>query len=77
MLFELMDLVNDEEIENDLCPHINPADTLDWCDVCFITNLSNHVSETEPAFTEETTEKQREAIEQLYNQYCNGEDWSD
>ena len=75
MLAELMELVKDEEIENDLCPHREPANTLDWCNVCFITNLYENVSETEPSFTEETTPAQRETIEKLWSRYCNDEDW--
>ena len=77
MLAELMQLVEDEEIENDLCPHINPANTLDFCDVCFIRNLYQNVSETEPAFTEETSQKQRETIEKLWGQYCNDGVWDE
>lgn len=77
MLVELVEMVKDEEIENDLCPHINPANTLDWCNVCFILNIATNVSLEEPQFTEETTPKQRETIEKLWGKYCNDEDWED
>lgn len=77
MLAELMDMVTDEEITNDLCPHINPADTKGWCAVCFIRNIYENVSLEEPNFTDETTEPQRENIEKLWERYCNGGDWDD
>ena len=71
MLKELREMVDDGEIFNDCCEHDNPADTLDWCPICFIVNLSDHVSEEDPEFTEETSEAQREKIEELWNQYAN------
>ena len=71
MLRELRGLVDDEEICNDACEHQSPSDTNEYCNVCFIVNLSDHVSEQDPDFTEETTDKQRETIENLWDKYCN------
>ena len=75
MLQELLEMVKDEEIVNDCCDHKNPArpeaSLEDFCSVCFITNLSLNCSEDEEQFEEETTEAQRETIENLWEQYAN------
>jgi hypothetical protein len=70
MLAELFELVGDEEITNDSCDHENPADPLDFCEVCFVTNLYLNCSEDEGEFTEETTDNQRETLETIYEKYC-------
>jgi hypothetical protein len=78
MLTELRDMVDDEEIHYDRCEHDDPAgaellgqDDPEFCPVCFIVNLSDHVSPQEPEFSEETTERQREVIESLWERYAN------
>ena len=74
MLLELRDMVDDDEIVYDNCEHDDPAGRLDaddFCPVCFIVNLSDHVSPDDPDFTEETTERQRETIEELWERYAN------
>ncbi len=70
MLVELRRMVDNEEITNECCDHEEPADPQDFCVVCFVTNLSDHVSEDEENFTEETTDQQRETIESLWCEYC-------
>lgn len=77
MLAELYRLVEDREIVNDNCPHDDPEDLDAFCEVCFITNLAIHVSETEPSFTEETSERQRSKIEELHTKYCEDGWWDD
>lgn len=71
MLAELRELVDDEEIYNDACEHTEPANASEFCSVCFILNLSDHVSEEEESFIEETTEKQRQTIEELWQRWAN------
>lgn len=72
MLCELRDMVDDDEINNDLCSHEEPENTdIEDCHVCFILNLSNNVSMLDPGFTEETTELQRDAVIHLWERYCN------
>lgn len=70
MLQELYDAVDQEEIINDSCEHLDPADPYDFCAVCFIMNLYENVSEDDPEFTNETTETQRETIQSLWERYC-------
>lgn len=70
MLLELRRMVDNEEITNDCCPHDNPADPPDFCAVCFILNLSDHVSLEEPSFTEETTDQQRQTLMDLFDEYA-------
>lgn len=72
MLAELYEMVCDDEIYFDKCEHESPADTQEFCPVCFITNLYCNVSLQEPEFTEETSETQRETIQNLWEQYANG-----
>lgn len=74
MLQELIEMLEDGEIED--CWHPEPALNEEWCDPCFIKNHT-HVSEEDPAFTEETTEKQRDTIQRLWNRHCDGADWDD
>lgn len=71
MLCELREMVDDDEIYNDICLHEEPANTCGFCNVCFILNLSENVSMLDPGFTEETTELQRETIEDLWERHCN------
>ena len=70
MLSELRRMVESGEITNDCCGHENPANAPDFCEVCFIINLSDHVSEDDVNFTEETTDLQRETIQLLWDEYC-------
>lgn len=75
MLQELIEMLDDEEI--DACWHPDPAQNQErFCDQCFINNM-RHVSFDEPWFTEETSPKQRETIEKLWNRYCNDESWEE
>jgi hypothetical protein len=71
MLLELREMVDDGEIYNDECDHDSPADTHNFCRVCFILNLSDHVSGQDPEFSDETTDAQREAIESLWERFAN------
>jgi len=71
MLAELMEGVEDGIVLNDDCEHLNPSDTKEFCSVCFITNLFDNVSMEEPGFSDETTERQREAIEELWERWIN------
>lgn len=70
MLAELFDMVEDEEITNDACGHEDPANPLDFCEVCFITNLYLNCSEDEDQFNEETSDFQRDTLVEVYEKYC-------
>lgn len=70
MLSELRHMVDDEEIFNECCNHEDPANPPDFCEVCFVLNLSDHVSLMEPYFTEETSEEQRQLIQTLWDEHC-------
>ena len=74
MLAELIEMVDDEEI--DQCFHPEPALTEEWCDFCFIENHRT-VSLEEPAFTDETSPKQRATIQRLWGRYCDEQEWDD
>ena len=76
MLAELIGMVRSEEITEDRCQHLNPAEPeIDFCRVCFIKNHET-VSIEDPEFTNETTELQRETIESLWNQHADdGDGW--
>jgi len=81
MLEELREMVLDGEIANDKCEHdeydFDPKDDdmfgKDFCTVCFINNLYMNVSLEDPNFTEETTERQRQVINNLWERHCNFE----
>jgi hypothetical protein len=75
MLSELWEMVETGDIYYDDCEHENVARPEargedGFCPVCFITNLYQNCSDSDPAFTEETTEQQRETIQGLWDQWC-------
>jgi len=70
MLKELFEMVLHEEIYDDSCDHETPASPEKWCRVCFLTNMWFHTSESDPHFTDETSQEQRDTVERLWDQHC-------
>lgn len=75
-LRELYEAVQDSEIFFDSCEHAEPSrpgveSGEDFCPVCFIVNLFLNCSDSDPEFSEETTDKQRETIESLWEEWLN------
>lgn len=64
MLIELIEAVADGDVYNDNCEHVNPSDPYEYCDVCFLINVAKNASAID--FLEETTPRQRERIEELW-----------
>lgn len=74
MILDLFEAVECGDIYSDDCEHISPSDTSDTCKVCFILNMKEHLSEDEAQAMQETTNRQRALIYQLFDGYLNG-DW--
>jgi len=69
--------VDDGEISNDNCPHSSPSDTADFCRVCFILNVHEHLSPDDSEI--ELSDKQIKAVYFLHAKHMDGEkiDWED
>lgn len=70
-LNELYEMIKEGDLTEDRCEHVEPANPEHFCKVCFITNLYNQCSMEEPEFSDETTEAQRQVLDELWNIYCN------
>lgn len=72
-LYELVDMMECGDLYNDDCEHTDPANPPDdkFCPICFITNLAENCSDNEFQFNEETTQTQRDKIEELWDEHAN------
>lgn len=72
MLLELVDMIRDEEMFDDECSHLDYANPQGaFCSICFVLNLAENCSSTEPDFIEETTEAQRDTLANIYDRWAN------
>lgn len=78
MVCELKEAVDDGEIFNDYCEHSTPSDTHEFCRVCFVENLFEHISPDQQVY-EELSEKQIKVVYFLHAKHIDGEevDWED